>query len=75
MPGLLIRDMPVEVHRRLKELARANRRSTTKQALILLEEALGGARRRVSLENVRPVRANVPITDWLIEEAIRRGRP
>jgi hypothetical protein len=75
VPGLLIKDVPVELHRRLKELARSNRRSMTKQALVLLERGLGEGHLRISLRDVQPVRAKVTVTDELIEQAVRQGRP
>ena len=40
MPGLLIKDFPPELHRRLKEEAARYHRSMTRQALVLLEQAL-----------------------------------
>lgn len=40
MPGLLIKDFPPELHQKLKEEAARNHRSMTRQALVLLEQAL-----------------------------------
>ena len=40
MTGLLIKDFPPELHRRLKEEAVRYHRSMTRQALVLLEQAL-----------------------------------
>ena len=40
MPGLLIKDVPVELHKKLKESAARHRRSMTQQALALLEDGL-----------------------------------
>ena len=40
MTGLLIKDFPPELHRRLKEEAERHHRSMTRQALVLLEQAL-----------------------------------
>ena len=37
MPGLLIKNLPEPLHRKLKERAARNRRSMTKEALYLLE--------------------------------------
>jgi hypothetical protein len=75
MPGLLIKDMPTELHRKLKESARKNRRSMTKQALVFIEEGLTGSIRAPKLEEIRPVRPSSMITDSLIESAIQDGRP
>ncbi len=41
MPDLLIRNLPKEVNARLERLARAERRSKEKQAMVLIESALG----------------------------------
>jgi hypothetical protein len=75
MPGLLIKDMPAELHRKLKESAEKNRRSMTKQALVLIEEALTQSSRMATLEEIQPVRPNKRLTDTLIETAIQEGRP
>ena len=40
MPGLLIKDLPSELHRKLKEQAARHHRSMTKEALALLLTAL-----------------------------------
>ncbi|MDD5266679.1 MAG: hypothetical protein PHO08_06075 [Methylococcales bacterium] len=40
MTGLLIKDIPPELHRKLKEAAVRSHRSMTRQALVLLEQAL-----------------------------------
>ena len=45
MPGLLIKDFPPELHRRLKEDAARHHRSMTRQALALLEQALAAPAR------------------------------
>ncbi|MFV2073600.1 MAG: Arc family DNA-binding protein [Thermoanaerobaculales bacterium] len=41
MAGLMIRELPDELHERLKERARVHRRSLSKEAIVILEEALG----------------------------------
>lgn len=41
MPDLLIRDVSNEVNARLEEMAKAERRSKEKQAMVLIEAALG----------------------------------
>ncbi len=40
MPSLILRDIPEEVHRRLRERARRHRRSMTKEAVEILERGL-----------------------------------
>jgi plasmid stability protein len=39
--GLLIKDLPSDLHRRLQDSARRHHRSMTREALALLESALG----------------------------------
>ena len=39
MPSLVIKDLPADLHRRLKAQAEANHRSMTKEAIALLEAA------------------------------------
>lgn len=48
MPGLLIKDFPPELHRRLKEEAERHHRSMTRQALVLLEQALSDPSRNTT---------------------------
>ena len=48
MPSLLIKDLPPELHRKLKEEAARHHRSMTRQALALLEEALSGPARNAA---------------------------
>lgn len=40
MPSLLIRDIPANVYRRIKERAANHRRSLSKEALVMLEHDL-----------------------------------
>ena len=73
MPGLLIRDLPDDLHRRLRKRAAKNRRSMTKEALVLLEQAL----RRgdtVDTEPPTPYEGRFHISDDWIDEAKRVGR-
>ena len=41
MPSLLIRDVPDDLHKRLKERAAKTRRSLAKETLVISETALG----------------------------------
>jgi len=41
MASLYLRSLPHEVHERLKERAKRNRRSLTQEVTVILEEALG----------------------------------
>ncbi|NBB86338.1 MAG: Arc family DNA-binding protein [Bacteroidetes bacterium] len=46
MPTLTIKNVPPDLHERLKESARRHRRSMNSEAITLLERALMPARRR-----------------------------
>jgi hypothetical protein len=71
MAGLLIKNLPPELHARLKDEAERHRRSMTQQALVILEEALG---LRPWPEPPAPFRGRFPLTqDWL-DRARRDGR-
>jgi len=71
MAGLLIKNLPPEVHMRLREEAARHRRSMTQQALLILEEGLG---LKPPAEPPPPVRGAFPLTqDWL-DRARHAGR-
>lgn len=71
MPSIVLKDVPVEIHARLKEDAASHRRSMNQHALALLEQAL-------SLNSPRtlppPIRAGRRWTAKEIRAAIRAGR-
>lgn len=72
MSTLVIKNLPPELHRKLKEQAARHRRSMTREAIVLLEEALGrgdGVR-----ELPPPYRGAFPMTESFIDEAKRQGR-
>lgn len=73
MPGILIKDVPPEIHQKLKERAARNRRSMTKEALHLLEWALLDEKQQPPEPPV-PFRGNFPLTDEWIDRAKREGR-
>ena len=72
MPGLLIKNLPATLHRRLKEVASRHRRSMTREALVILEEALGQGLAPGQLP--APYRGAIPLTKRLIDNAKRTGR-
>lgn len=72
MPGLSIKCLPPELHRKLKEQAAQHHRSITKEVLALLERALG--EERVSKDIPPPFEGRFPLTDKLIDQARREGR-
>jgi len=77
MASLMIRDLPPELHERLKERARVNRRSLGKEALVILEEALGMRGWPPSIEELDNLRISgpKPLTQDLLDEARESGRP
>jgi plasmid stability protein len=80
MPNLSLKNLPKELHRRLKERARANRRSVNGEIIACLQEVL--LPRRVdpdeAAERIRAFRTRFrgpPITDEELARARGEGRP
>lgn len=72
MPGLVIKDLPPELHRKLKEQAARHHRSMTKEVLAVIERALSeGA---VPKEAPPPFKGRFALTDKFIGRARREGR-
>lgn len=64
MPGLLIRNFPPDIYRKLKDEAKENHRSMSRQALVLIEQALGPD--EIDMADIKPFEADFIITqDWL----------
>jgi plasmid stability protein len=74
MPGLLIKDFPPELHRRLKEEAVRYHRSMTRQALALLEQALAAPARDAADLLPDPLKPLKPVTPGDVVAVIRKGR-
>jgi plasmid stability protein len=72
MPGLLIRELPVDLHRKLQESARRHHRSMTREALALLESALDLAPRPSELPPL--LHTGTLLTQEFLERAKRQGR-
>lgn len=72
MAGLLIRDLPANVHDWLKHEAERNRRSVTQQAIVLFEERM---RRFRPVSFGSPARTRTLLTARFIDEARKEGRP
>ena len=72
MPGLVIKDLPETLHRKLKEQAARHHRSMTREALALLEQGLGEY--RVSPEAPPPFKGRIALTGSMIDKAKRSGR-
>ena len=74
MPGLLLKDFPPELHRRLKEEAARHHRSMTRQALALLEQALAAPARDAADLLPDPLKPVKPLTSGDVVAVIRKGR-
>lgn len=74
MPGLLIKDFPPELHRRLKEEAARYHRSMTRQALALLEQALAAPARNAADQLPDPLKPLKPVTPGDVVAVIRKNR-
>lgn len=77
MPGLMIRDVPTDLHEQLKTRAKAHRRSLAAEVLVILEESLAGRAGSWRLEDIdrMRIRGKRPLTEALIKTALETGRP
>lgn len=77
MPGLVIENLPPDLHQRLKRRAAAARRSMAAEVLCILGEALGDRPGPPTLEEVDRlrIRGRRPLTQDLLEESQETGRP
>ncbi len=80
MATLTLKQVPDELHRRLKERAAAHRRSINNEAIMCLEQSLQPRRfdPQVWLEEARALRRQAPtaeLTDALLRSARNQGRP
>lgn len=71
MPALVIKDLPVELHRRLKEDALQCHRSMTQQAIVILEHGLQRVR---AVPPFKAFKGAFPLTNEFINAAKRQGR-
>lgn len=76
MPGLLIKDLPKDIHSRLKARAAANRRSLSSEAIVILETALEERSGPMTLDEIDKarLRGRRPLTDAILSRARRRER-
>lgn len=72
MPGFVIKDLPPELHRKLKEQAARHHRSMTKEVLEVLERAL--TKEDHPKKAPPPLKGRFALTDKFIERARREGR-
>jgi plasmid stability protein len=70
MASILIKDVPAELHRRLREAAAKDHRSLNKEVIALLEGALAGR----PAELPPPLGLAFPLTQEWLDEAISAGR-
>jgi len=72
MPGLVIKDLPAKLHRKLKQQAARHHRSMTKEVLVVLERALN--EEAPPQEVPPPFKGRFTLTDEFIDRARREGR-
>ena len=74
MPTLVIKDLPAQLHRRLKEEAQKAHRSMTREAIYLLEAGLNEAHSDVAVHELpAPYEGKKPLTGKLIQKWKRQG--
>lgn len=71
MPDVLVKDLPAEVHRRLKEEAKRHHRSMNQEIRQILETKFMVSS---GLPAFRPFVATRPLTQAFIRKAIQEGR-
>lgn len=72
MSSLVIKGLPQDLHRKLKEQAARHHRSMTREAIALLERGL--ALDEEVREPPAPYKGKFPLTEALINHAKREGR-
>jgi plasmid stability protein len=72
MASLVIKDLPLEIHRRLKKDAEEHHRSMIGEAIAILEQGLHRVR---PIPEFRPWKGTFPLTNAFINRAKREGRP
>ena len=71
MPSLVIKNLPEDLHHRLKEQAFRHQRSMTCEAVAILSEGLSQSDMG---DTPALYKGKFPLTDELIEQARREGR-
>ena len=74
MTGLLIKDFPPELHQRLKEAAARSHRSMTRQALVLLEQALSAPSQNTASLLPEPLKPATALAYGDVVAVIRENR-
>lgn len=75
MSTLVVKNLPDELHERLRQRAQRNHRSVTKEAIVLLEQGMltTAMRRPIKLPPPIKLKGGPVTTEW-IEAAIAEGR-
>ena len=71
MPAIVIKDVPEQLHRRLREQAERNRRSMSQELLTIMEQALQPV---PPLGRIKPIRTKRPFSHAWLLKAMREGR-
>ena len=71
MPALVIKDLPAEIHQRLKDDAIYHHRSMTQQAIVILQQ---GLHRVNPIPAIKAYKGSFLLTDDFINSAKREGR-
>lgn len=71
MAAILLKNVPDQLHARLKQASVRNRRSMTQEAVCLLEEAL---HLRPAADLPAPIKPKKPFTQQWLSKAMRAGR-
>lgn len=74
MPGLLIKDFPPELHQKLKAEAARYHRSMTRQALVLLEQALSASEKNTAALLPNPIKLQTTLSAEDVINLIRENR-
>lgn len=74
MSALLIKDFPPELHQKLKEEAARHHRSMTRQALVLLEQALSAPDKNTAAILPNPLKPQTPVSAEDVIAVIREQR-
>ena len=72
MPDILIKKVPADLHRRLKEDAAKHHRSMARHALALIEDSL---EEPAEFDLPAPIKGAKPLTQGIISKGIKEGRP
>jgi plasmid stability protein len=71
MPSLVIKNLPEDLHIKLKAQAARHHRSMTREAIAILSEGVANS---VAREQPAPYKGRFPITEEFINAAKREGR-